>query len=81
MWRGLNRSDFGRVKSADRDERRSRSRHCRRDRGDDEEGVEPPDVESARGRHEARRDQERIAGKEEATSRPVSVKTIPKRTR
>src|SRR5216683_8356585 len=37
-----------------------------RDRGEDEEGVEPPDVEPARRRDKARRDQERIARKEEA---------------
>src|SRR5262249_59535441 len=35
------------------------------DRGDDEHDVEPPDVEPARGRDDAGRDQERIAREEE----------------
>src|SRR5439155_17591337 len=36
------------------------------DRGDDEERVDPPDVERARRGDDSRRDQERVAGQEEA---------------
>src|SRR3989454_8460856 len=42
----------------------------RSDRGDDQQAVDPPDVEAARRGDEPGRHQERIAGEEEADEEP-----------